>query len=127
MFVQAHVLPPPLERIANTPVLASEMPPGFTRAKIVRLAPNAKLGTLGGVRIDFINAHTTESESFALMKTSAAAGFFAQTEMKIDGGSLFHVRARAVGRFVVGATGRTVSEATDLLRLALAHFHRSGA
>lgn len=58
------------------------------------------------------------------MKTSAAAAFFAQTEMKIDGGSLFRVRAVAIGRFVVGATGRTAAEASSLLRLAVAHFRR---
>jgi hypothetical protein len=59
------------------------------------------------------------------MKTNAAAGLFAQTEAKIDGGSLFHVRAVAIGRFVVGATGRTVSEARNLLRLAVVHFRRA--
>lgn len=127
MFAQAQALPPPLERLAATPVLASEMPAGFSSAKIVRLAPNQKLSTLGGVRIDFINAHTTESESYALMKTSAAAALFAQTEMKIDGGSLFRVRAIAIRRFVVGATGRTATQASNMLRLAVAHFRRSGA
>jgi hypothetical protein len=127
MFVQAQALPPSLERLASTPVLASEMPAGYSRAKIVRLAPNLKLSTLGGVRIDFINAHTTESESYALMKTHSAAALFAQTEMKIDGGSLFRVRAVAIGRFVVGATGRTATQASNILRLAIAHFRRSGA
>jgi hypothetical protein len=127
MFTQAQALPPSLEKLATTPVLASEMPSGFSRAKIVRLAPNLKLSTLGGVRIDFINAHATESASYALMKTSAAAALFAQTEMKIDGGSLFRVRAVAIGRFVVGSTGRTATEASSLLRLAVAHFRRSGA
>ena len=127
MFAQVQTLPPSLERLATTTVLASEMPPGFSRAKIVRLAANQKLSTLGGVRIDFINAHATESESYALMKTNAAAALFAQTEMKIDGGSLFRVRAVAIGRFVVGATGRTATEASNLLRLAVAHFRRSGA
>lgn len=118
-------LPPSLERLATTPVLAAEMPSGFSRAKIVRLAPNRKLVTLGGVRIDFINPHVTESESYALMKTNAAAARFAQTEMKIDGGSLFRVRAVAIGRFVVGATGRTAAEARNVLRLAVAHFRRA--
>jgi hypothetical protein len=122
MFAQT---PPSLDRLATTPVLASEMPPGFTRATIVRLASNRKLSTLGGVRIDFSNAHATESESYALMKTTAAAVLFAHTEAKIDGGSLFHVRAIAVGRFVIGATGRTVTEANNLLRLAVAHFRRA--
>lgn len=126
MFAQAQA-PPSLQKLAATPVLASEMPPGFTSTRIVRLAPNQKLSTLGGVRIDFINARTTESESFALMKTNAAAVLFAQTEMKIDGGSLFRVRAVAIGRFVIGATGRTATEASNLLRLAVAHFRRAGA
>jgi hypothetical protein len=127
MFVHAHALPPSLERLANTPVLVSEMPPGFNRVKIVRLAANQKISTLGGVRIDFINAHTTVSESYALMKTNAAAALFAQTEMKIDGGSLFRVRAVAIGRFVVGAVGRTATEASNVLRLAVGHFRRAGA
>jgi hypothetical protein len=121
MLVQT---PPLLERLATASVLTSEMPPGFTHTKIVRLAPNQKLSTLGGVRIDFASAHLTESESYALMKTQAAAALFAQTEMKIDGGSLFRVRAVAIGRFVVGATGRTSSEASNLLRLAVARFRR---
>lgn len=127
MFAQAQAVPPSLERLAATPVLASEMPPGFSRAKVIRLAPNLQLSTLGGVRIDFINAHLTESESYALMKTNAAAARFAQSEMKIDGGSLFRVRAVAIGRFVIGATGRTAAEAATILRLAVAHFRRSGA
>jgi len=126
MFTQAPALPPSLERIAATPVLASEMPPGFSRTKVVRLAANLRLSTLGGVRIDFISAHVTESESFALMRTNAAAALFARTEMKIDGGSLFRVRAVAIGRFVVGATGRTAAEASNILRLAVAHFRRAG-
>ena len=125
MFAHAQARPPSLERLAATPVLASEMPPGFTHAVIVRLPPNLKLSTLGGVRIDFSNARATESESYALMKTDAAAALFAQTEMKIDGGSLFHVRAVAIGRFVIGATGRTASQASNVLRLAVARFHRA--
>lgn len=124
MFAQAQALPPPLERLATTTVLASELPVGFSHAKLVRLAPNQKLGTLGGVRIDFTSPHITESESYALMKTNAAAALLAQTEMKIDGGSLFRVRAVAIGRFVLGATGRTAAEANALLRLAVAHFRR---
>ena len=113
-----------LERLATTSVLAAEMPPGYTHIKIVRLPRNQRIATVGGVRIDFSNAHTTVSESFALMKTNAAARLFAQTEEKIDGGNLFHVRAVAVGRFVVGATGRTVPEASRLLRLAVTYYRR---
>jgi hypothetical protein len=124
MFTQT---PPSLARLAATPVLTAELPPGFSRTKIVRLPPNQKLSTLGGVRIDFINAHMTESEGFALMRTNAAAALFARTEAKIDGGGLFYVRAVAVGRFVVGATGKTVADASNLLRLALAHFRRAEA
>jgi len=127
MFAQAQAFPPSLAKLAATPVLASEMPPGFSSTKIVRLAPNQRLSTLGAVRIDFISAHLTESESYALTKTNAAAARLAQTEMKIDGGSLFRVRAVAIGRFVVGATGRTAAEASTMLRLAVAHFRRSGA
>ena len=125
MFAQAQAIPPSLEKLAATPVLASEMPPGFSRAKLVRLAPNQRLSTLGGVRIDFMNTHTTESASYALMKSNATAALFAQTEMKIDGGSLFRVRAVAIGQFVIGATGRTAAEASNLLRLAVAHFRRA--
>ena len=124
MFAQAHVLPPSLAKLASTPVLAAEMPPGFDRVKIVRLADNQKLLTLGGVRIDFISAHTTVSESYALMRTNAAAALFAKTEMKIDGGSLFRVRTVAIGRFVIGVTGRSAAEASNVLRLAVARFRR---
>lgn len=63
MLAQAQALPPSLQRLAATPVLASEMPAGFSRVKVVRLAPNQRLSTLGGVRIDFSNAHATESAS----------------------------------------------------------------
>ena len=37
---QAPNLPPALERIATTPVLASERPAGFPHLKITRLAAN---------------------------------------------------------------------------------------
>ena len=127
MFAQAHVLPPPLEKLATTPVLASELPPGFRLAKIVKLAPNQQIATLGGVRIDLTSGHTTESEGFALMKTDAAATRLAQKEAKISGGSLFHVRAVAVGRFAIAVTAVTASDASNLLRLAVAHLRRSDA
>jgi hypothetical protein len=127
MFTQMQALPPTLERLANTPVLASEMPSGFTRTKLFRFAPNPKLGTLGVVRIDFVNAHTTESASYALTRTNAAAVHLAQREAKVSGGSLFHVRAVAVGRFAVAVAAVTATTATSLLRLAVAHLRRSGA
>lgn len=126
MFAQVQATPPSLARLATTPVLATEMPPGFTRTKIVRLGPNKKIATLGGVRIDFANAHTTVSESYALMKTHAAAARFAKTEAKINGGSLFRVRAMAVGSFAVAVAARTAGEASNLLRLALTHLRRVG-
>jgi hypothetical protein len=65
--------PPALQRIATTPVLASEKPDGFFAVKVNLLRPNPQIHTLGGVRIDFSNSHSSESESFALMRTSAAA------------------------------------------------------
>lgn len=127
MFAHVQATPPSLDRLATFPVLVSEMPAGFTRTKVVRLAPNGKLATLGGVRIDFVSAHATVSESYALMKTNAAAIRFAQAESKINGGSLFRVQAVAVGRFAVAVTGRTLAEAKMVLRLAVAHFRRVGS
>ena len=127
MFAQTQATPPPIERLATTPVLASEMPPGYTRVKIVLLPPNKRFAALGGVRgvrIDFSNADSTISESYALMKTKTAAVRFAQTEAKTNGGSLFRVRSVAAGRFAVAVTGRTASEASNVLRLAVAHLHR---
>ena len=127
MFAHVQATPPSLDKLATVPVLVSEMPAGFTRTKIVRLAPNAKLATLGGVRIDFVTAHATVSESYALTRTNAAAIRFAQAESRIDGGGLFRVRAVAVGRFAVAVTGRTIAEAKTVLRLAVAHFRRIGS
>jgi hypothetical protein len=127
MLAQMSAVPATLQKLAKTPVLTSEMPAGFPRAKIVQLAPNQRLHTLGGVRIDFSNTHTTESESFALLKTNAAALHLARTEANVNGGSLFHVRAVAVGRFAVAVTAVTAGEASSLLRLAVAHLRRSAA
>ena len=127
MFVQMQTLPPALERLAKTPVLASEMPSGFSRVKIVRLAPNPTLGTLGAVRVDFVSAHTIESASYALLRTNAAALHLAQTEAKVNGGSLVRVRAVAVGRFAVAVAAETAAGASSLLHLAVAHLRRSGA
>ena len=125
MFAHVQAPPPSLQRLATVPVLASEMPAGFSRTKIVRLAPNGKYGTLGAVRIDFINAHATNSESFALTKTNAAALRLAQIEARISGGSLFRVRAVAVGRFAVAVAASTARDANALLQLALAHLRRA--
>lgn len=125
MLAQATNLPPALQRIAATPILASERPVGFPHVKVTRLAANRHIHTLGGVRIDFANAHVSESESYALMRTHAAALRLAHTEATVKTGGLFHTRAVAVGSFVVGVAAKTKAQATSLLALALAHLRRS--
>jgi hypothetical protein len=125
MFAHAESPPPALERIATTPVLAAERPTGFPRVKILRLAPEPRIHTLGGVRLDFSNSHASISASYALLRTSAAATRLAQFEANVNTAGLFKVKAVAVGRFVVGVTGRTAAEAGALLRLAVAHLRRS--
>lgn len=118
-------LPPVLAKIAATPVLSSEMPAGFTRATVVRLPPTARIHTLGGVRIDFSNAHGSESESYALLRTNVAAVRLARTEATFNAHGLFHTKAVAVGRIAMGVTAVTAGEASALLRLALAHLRRA--
>jgi hypothetical protein len=125
MLAQAPKLPPALERIATTPVLASEKPAGYPHVKITRLAADRRIHTLGGVRIDFSNSHASESESYALLRTPAAALRLAHTEGTVRTGGLFHTRAVAVGRFAVGVTARTKAKAKTFLTLALAHLRRS--
>jgi len=100
-------MPPALQRIATTPVLASERPSGFPHVKVTRLAPTRRIHTLGGVRIDFSNSHASESASYALMRTHAAALRLARTEATFKTGGLFHTRAVAVGRLAVGVTATT--------------------
>src|SRR5439155_5636525 len=121
MFAQAPNLPPALQRIATTPVLASERPAGFPHVKVTRLAPTRHTHTLGGVRIDFSNRHASESASYALMRTHAAARRLAHTEATFKTGGLFHTRAVAVGRFAIGVTATTRTQAKTLLALALSH------
>ena len=125
MLAQAPTLPPSLARIASTPILASEKPAGFTHVKVSRLAPDPRYHTLGAVRIDFSNARTSESASYALLRTSAAAARLARTEANVNTGGLFHARAVAVGRFAIAVAANTVQEARTLLGLALAHRRRS--
>lgn len=125
MLAQAPNLPPALQRVATTPVLASERPAGFTHVKITRLGANRRIHTLGGVRIDFSNSHGSESASYALTRTHAAAVRLAQREATVRTGGLFHTRAVAVGRFAVGVAAGTKAEAKTLLALALAHLRRS--
>lgn len=80
MLAQAPKLPPALQRISTTPVLASERPAGFPHVKVTRLAADRRIHTLGVVRIDFSNSHASESASYALMRTHAAARRLAHTE-----------------------------------------------
>lgn len=127
MLAQAPKLPAALERIATTPVLASERPAGFPHLKITRLGPNEQVHTLGIVRIDFSNSHTSESAGYALMRTHAAAIRFAHRAATIQTGGLFFTRAVAVGRFAVAVTATTAAKAKTLLALALAHLRRSEA
>ena len=125
MIAQSPKLPPALERIATTPVLASERPAGFPHVKITRLAANRHIHTLGGVRIDFSNSHASESASYALMRTRAAALRLARTEASFKTAGLFHTRAVAIGRFALGVAATTKAEAKILLALAVAHLRRS--
>ena len=125
MLAQTPALPPALQRIATAPVLPSERPVGFPHVKITRLAADGRLHTLGGVRIDFSNSHASESASYALMRTHAAAGRLARTEATFKTAGLFHTRAVAVGRFAVAVTATTKAKAEALLALALKHLHRS--
>jgi hypothetical protein len=125
MIAQPQQLPPPVERIATTPVLASERPAGFPQVKIARLAANRRIHTLGAVRIDFSNSHASESASYALTRTRAAARRLARTEATVRTGGLFYTRAVAAGRFAVGVTATTKAKAKILLALALAHLRRS--
>ena len=121
----AQNLPPALQRIATTPILASERPAGFPHVKIIRLAANRHIHTLGGVRIDFSNSHATVSTSYALTRTRAAAVRLARSEQTYRAKGLFYARAVAVGRFTIGAIASTAAKAQTLLGLAMAHFRRS--
>jgi hypothetical protein len=125
MLAQIPTLPPALQRIAETPVLASEKPAGFPQVKVTRLAAARRIHTLGGVRIDFSNSHASESASYALMRTHAAALRLAHTEATVKTGGLFHTRAVAVGRIAVGVTATTKAQAKTFLALALSHLRRS--
>jgi hypothetical protein len=125
MLAQTPRLPPALRRIATTPVLASERPAGFPHVKVTRLARNRHLHTLGGVRIDFSNSHASESASYALLRTHAAARRLAHREATVRTAGLFHTRAVAVGRFAVGVAATTRAKAKALLALALSHLRRS--
>ena len=125
MLAQPPNLPPALERVATTPVLASEKPAGFPHVKVIRLAANRHIHTLGTVRIDFSNSHASQSASYALMRTHAAAARLAHIEATVNTGGVFQTRAVAVGRFAVGVAATTKAKAKTFLALALAHLRRS--
>jgi hypothetical protein len=125
MLAQTPQLPPALQRIATTPLLASERPAGFPHVKVTRLTADPRIHTLGGVRIDFSNSHTSESASYALMRTHAAAIRLAHTEATYTRPGLFNTRAVAIGPFAVGVTATTKAEANAFLTLALSHLRRS--
>jgi hypothetical protein len=119
-----HATPPALQKLASTPVLASERPAGFTHAKIVRLPRDPRLHTLGAVRIDFSNSHTSESASYALLRTHAAAVRLARREAALKTGGL-HTQAVAIRHFAVAVIATTSAKAKGLLTLAVAHLRRS--
>jgi hypothetical protein len=125
MLAHAPTLPPALERVATTPVSAAERPVGFPHVKVIRLAANRRIRTLGAVRIDFSNSHASESASYAFMPTGAAARRLAHTEAAVKTGGLFSTQAAAVGRFAVAVTATTRANAKTFLALALAHLRRS--
>ena len=118
-------LPPPLDKLANTPVLRSEMPAGFTHVSFLTLPADPRYHTLGMLRIDFKSALATESASYALFKSSAQAAAFVPVEAHVKTGGFFHVAVARAGRIVVGVAGSTRAQAQELLRLALAHLRRS--
>jgi hypothetical protein len=125
MLAHAPKLPSALERIATTPVLASERPAGFPHMKITRLGPNRRARTLGIVRIDFTNRHTSEGAGYALLRTHAAAVRLARKAATVKTGGLFAAKAVAIRRFTVAVTATTAAKARILLALALKHLRRS--
>jgi hypothetical protein len=125
MLAQTPKLPPALQRIATTPVPASERPPGFLHVKITRLGPNKRAHTLGIVRIDFSNRHTSESAGYALLKTHTAAVRFARQAETIKARGLLFTKAVAIRRFTIAVAATTAAKAKTLLALALAHLRRS--
>lgn len=125
MLAHTPTLPPALQRIAATPVLISEMPAGFAHFKITRLAADPRIQSRGVVRIDFTNSHGSESASYALLRTHAAAVGLIRRASAVRTGGLFYVRATAVGSFAVVVTATTDTEAKTFLTLALSHLRRS--
>ena len=119
------ILPPPLEKLLNTPVLRSELPRGFDQSKVSALAANPRYHTIGGVSIVFTNRTTTESVSFALFKTHARAVEFGRTERSIKTHGLFQIQVEVVGRVVIGAGAATRAQAHALIAFGLDRLRRS--
>jgi hypothetical protein len=119
------MLPPPLEKVLNTPVLRSELPLGFKQSSVSALAPNPRYHTMGGVSIVFTNRTTTESVSFALLKTHAQALTFGRTERSIKTHGLFQIQVEVVGRVVIGAGAATRAQARALIAFGLGRLRRS--
>ena len=118
-------LPPPLERLLNTPVLKSEIPAGFAHSKVTALTADTRFHTLGAVRIEFTNRSTTEAVSLALFKTQADADAFVQTARNVKTGGLFRTQVARVGRFVLTAAAATQAQAKALMTFATAQLRRS--
>lgn len=125
MLAQVPTLPPALQRVASTPVLASERPAGFSRVKIIRRGANRRAHTLGAVSIQFSNGTSAEQTNDALLRTHAAAVRFAHLEARDPIVGPFHVRAVAIRRFAVVVMAYSATGAKTLLAQALAHVRRS--
>jgi hypothetical protein len=125
MVPLATAVPPALQKLVTTPVLASEKPAGFNHVKITRLPADRRLHTLGAVRLDFSNSHLSESASYALMRTHAAAVGLARKEAAVKTGGLYQTRAVAIRRFAVAVIAKSGAKAETLLALAVAHLRRS--
>jgi hypothetical protein len=125
MLARAPSLPPALQRIATTPVLASERPHGFRHVKVIRSGPDRRAHTLGSVSIQFSNGTSAEQANDALLRTHAAAARLARLEAREPTIGPFHVRSVAIRRFAVVVMAYTTRGAKILLALAVKHLRRS--
>lgn len=125
MLGQPPTLPPALQRIARTPVLASEKPRGFGHVKIIRRGPNRRAHTLGSVSIQFSNGTSAEQTNDALLRTHAAAVRLAHLEAREPIVGPFHVRSIALRRFAIVVMAYTTRGSKNLLAQAVAHLRRS--
>jgi hypothetical protein len=125
MFAQLPTLPPAVQRIATTPVLASERPAGFRHVKIIRRGPDRRAHTLGAVSSQFSNGNSAEQTNDALLRTHAAAVRLAHLEARDPIVGPFHVRAVAIRRFAVVVMAYSATGAKTLLAKAIAHLRRS--